>query len=268
MQFSDSTPGHVSDAQAEGDAVDVTETDDVQTDDVQVDEPPADDAPMDETVAAEPVQFDADPVLLAAVDVARAALLEITPASTVGGVVGHTTHDEHVLSLHFASLMPGYPDWHWTATLSRIDGDSAPNVLETELLPGEGAVLAPEWTPWSDRLEDYKLAQEHAAALADGEEDDLDDEDDVDSDDDEIDDELDLDDHILDDDVLDDAVHEQAESAVLDASVLVRADDAPRTASPEQTVDVDEEGLTVVELDDSEPRSSVYYDEDAPEDLR
>lgn len=211
------------------------------------------------------VQFEADPVLLSAVDVARAALLEITPASTVGAVVGHTTHDEHVLSLHFASLMPGYPDWHWTATLSRIDADSEPNVLETELLPGEGAVLAPEWTPWSDRLEDYKLAQEHAAALAvDDEDDDIDDE----SDDDDIDDELDLDDHILDDDVLDDAVHEHAEAAVLDASVLVRGDDAPRAVTPEQTVDVDEEGLTVVELDDSEPRSSVYYDEDAPEDLR
>lgn len=214
-----------------------------------------------------PVQFEADPVLLAAVDQARAALLEITPASTIGAVVGHTTHDEHVLSLHFASLMPGYPDWHWTATLSRIDGESEPNVLETELLPGEGAVLAPEWTPWSDRLEDYKLAQEHAAALADDDDEDFDDEGDADSDD-EDDDELDLDDHILDDDVLDDAVHEHAAAAVLDASVLVRGDDAPREASPEQTVDVDEEGLTVVDLDDSEPRSSVYYDEDAPEDLR
>lgn len=224
-----------------------------------------------ETEAVEaPVQFEADPILLAAVDQARAALLEITPASTIGAVVGHTTHDEHVLSLHFASLMPGYPDWHWTATLSRIDGESEPNVLETELLPGEGAVLAPEWTPWSERLEDYKLAQEHAAALAEDDDDeDFDDEADADSDDEDIDDdELDLDDHILDDDVLDDAVHEHAEAAVLDASVLVRGDDAPRKAAPEQTVDVDEEGLTVVDLDDSEPRSSVYYDEDAPEDLR
>ncbi|MDN4641670.1 DUF3027 domain-containing protein [Agreia sp. PsM10] len=241
MQHSDPTPDGSSDAEVE---------------------------PETEAVEA-PVQFEADPVLLAAIDQARAALLEITPATTIGAVVGHTTHDEHVLSLHFASLMPGYPDWHWTATLSRIDGESEPNVLETELLPGEGAVLAPEWTPWSERLEDYKLAQEHAAALAEDDDDeDFDDEADVDSDDEDIDDELDLDDHILDDDVLDDAVHEHAEAAVLDASVLVRGDDAPREAAPEQAVDVDEEGLTVVDLDDSEPRSSVYYDEDAPEDLR
>ena len=247
MQHSDPTTDGSSDAEAEPETFAVA----VET----------------ETVEAS-VQFEADPVLLAAVDQASAALLEITPASTVGAVVGHTAHDEHVVSLHFASLMPGYPDWHWTATLSRIDGVSEPNVLETELLPGEGAVLAPEWTPWSDRLEDYKLAQEHAAALADDDDEDFDDEADSDSDDEDIDDELDLDDHILDDDVLDDAVHEHAEAAVLDASVLVRGDDAPREASPEQTVDVDEEGLTVVDLDDSEPRSSVYYDEDAPEDLR
>ncbi|SKA92007.1 Protein of unknown function [Agreia bicolorata] len=237
MQHSDQTHDGSSDDQVEGETVDT------------------------------PVQFEADPVLLAAVDQARAALLEITPASTIGAVVGHTTHDEHVLSLHFASLMPGYPDWHWTATLSRIDADSEPSVLETELLPGEGAVLAPEWTPWSERLEDYKLAQEHAAALADDEDDDVDD-DDSDDEDLDDDDELDLDDHILDDDVLDDAVHEHAEAAVLDASVLVRGDEAPAVVETEQTVDVDEEGLTFVDLDDSEPRSSVYYDEDAPEDLR
>ncbi|SMG32007.1 DUF3027 domain-containing protein [Agreia pratensis] len=239
MQHSDPTPEESSDDQVEGETVETTRV------------------------------FEADPVLLAAVDQARAALLEITPASTIGAVVGHTAHDEHVLSLHFASLMPGYPDWHWTATLSRIDADSEPAVLETELLPGENSVLAPEWTPWSDRLKDYKLAQEHAAALAvDDDEDDVDDDSDDDSDDDLDDDELDLDDHILDDDVLDDAVHEHAEAAVLDASVLVRGDEAPAPAKAEQTVDVDEEGLTVVELDDAAPRSSVYYDEDAPEDLR
>jgi hypothetical protein len=230
--------------------------------------------------AASPVEPDA--VLLAAVDLARAALLEITPASTIGGLVGHVAHEQHVLSLHFECLMPGYPDWHWTATLSRIDENSEPNVLETELLPGETAVLAPEWTPWSDRLEDYKLAQEHAAALADDESDD-----DESDDDDLEDDDLDLDDHILDDDVLDDAVHEHAESAdsdeldsdesdsdesVLDASVLVRADDEPADSdaagSESTSVDVDEEGLTVITFGDDEPRSSIYYDEDAPEELR
>ena len=39
-------------------------------------------------------------------------------------------------------------------------------MLETELMPGDGALLAPDWVPWADRLEEYKAAQ---AAIAAGE---------------------------------------------------------------------------------------------------
>jgi predicted lipoprotein with Yx(FWY)xxD motif len=65
------------------------------------------------------------------------------------------------------------------------------------------------------------------------------------------------------------------DSSVVDASVLVRADDEPAESDAAEagsaephSVDVDEEGLTVVTFGDDEPRSSVYYDEDAPEELR
>ncbi|NQX29812.1 DUF3027 domain-containing protein [Microbacteriaceae bacterium VKM Ac-2854] len=151
--------------------------------------------------------FAPDPALLAAVDVARAALVEITPPATVGEVVGHTVHDEHVLSLFFATTMPGYPGWHWTVALSRLDGDSEPNVLEVELLPGEGALLAPDWTPWSVRLADYEAAQH------DGDEEEFeDDADDEDSDDDEaLDDDADDDD----DDALDDDEDEFDDQVIL-----------------------------------------------------
>ena len=108
----------------------------------------------------------ADETLLKAVDVARAALLEITPADTVGEPVGHILEGEHVVSLLFDCLMTGYPGWHWTVSLSRIDGDSQPSVLETELMPGGDALLAPEWVPWSDRLADYRTAEELAEAEA------------------------------------------------------------------------------------------------------
>ncbi|HEV7183418.1 MAG TPA: DUF3027 domain-containing protein, partial [Leifsonia sp.] len=60
-----------------------------------------------------------DDVLLASVDLARDALLEITPASTVGAPAGHFVEGEHVLSLLFDCTMPGYPGWHWTVTISR-----------------------------------------------------------------------------------------------------------------------------------------------------
>jgi Protein of unknown function (DUF3027) len=175
-----------------------------------VDAAPVDAAPVD----AAPVI--ADEVLLAAVDVARTALLDITPADTIGEPVGHVVEGEHVLSLLFDCTMTGYPGWHWNVSLSRIDENSEPFVLETELMPGGDALLAPEWVPWSERLSDYRAAQDlvsaqaAADALGDDEADDdeldddeLDDEE-LDEDDDELDAELDdddLDDHG--DDVLD-----------------------------------------------------------------
>jgi hypothetical protein len=143
----------------------------------------------------------ADDVLLDSVDLARRALLDVTPAETVGSVLGHVVEDEHVLTLLFAADLSGYPGWHWSATIARVD-DGEPTVLETELMPGEAALLAPDWVPWSERLADYRAAQEAvaaaAAALAEDEaregslvDDDFDDED---LDDEDAEDDADLDD--------------------------------------------------------------------------
>jgi hypothetical protein len=115
-----------------------------------------------EPVAPKPAPI-ADEVLLAAVDVARAALLEVTPSSSIGEPMGHIVEDDHVLSLLFATTLPGYPGWNWTVTLARVE-DGAPMILETELMPGEKALLAPEWVPWSERLADYRASQEAAEA--------------------------------------------------------------------------------------------------------
>ncbi|WP_353828957.1 DUF3027 domain-containing protein [Agromyces sp. SYSU T0242] len=117
-----------------------------------------------EPEAAAPV---ADEVLLAAVDLARGALLEVTAPETVGSVIGHSVDGERVLSLHFAADLSGYPGWHWSVTLARVE-EADPTVLETELLPGEQSLLAPEWVPWSERLAEYRAAQAAAAAGADG----------------------------------------------------------------------------------------------------
>lgn len=129
--------------------------------------------------------------LLAAVPLARTALLEITPAATIGKQIGHIVEGEGIVSLLFACTLSGYPDWHWTVTVGRAGEDAAVTVLEAELMPGDGALLAPDWVPWSDRLAEYQAAQEVLAAEAvaqaeadedddlDDEDDDLDDEDDV-----------------------------------------------------------------------------------------
>lgn len=148
--------------------------------------------------------------LLAAEPLARRALAEITPESTVGAAAGHVVEGEGVVSLLFESNLAGYPGWRWTVTVGRADEDAAPTVLEAELMPADGALLAPDWVPWSERLADYQAAQEalaaEAAAAGEGEddesEDDEDEDDDAESDDDasDEDDDDDFDDESDDDD--------------------------------------------------------------------
>jgi hypothetical protein len=135
-------------------------------------------------------------------DLARAALLEITSTDDIGALVSESTDGEGVTTVLFASAMLGYPDWYWTVSIATLPGEEA-TVLEAELLPGDGSLLAPEWVPWADRLEDYKAAQAAIAAgelaAGDADEDDDDSDDDDDDDDDDIDDD---DDDDIDDDEL------------------------------------------------------------------
>jgi hypothetical protein len=209
----------------------------------------------DEPVVSVPVQADdpvtpvpvqADEALLASVDLARAALLDVTPPETVGGVIGHLVEGEHVLTLLFAADLRGYPGWHWSVTISRVD-DAEPTVLETELMPGDAALLAPEWVPWSERLADYRAAQEAIAAAAaaegglevDGELADLDlvefDDDELDEDSDDDDEDEDDDDHEhdvvdefdgIDIDALDESDHDEDDDDRRDEVDDAEGDDA------------------------------------------
>lgn len=148
-------------------------------------------AEIDLSAAAE-VAVDAR--LIEAHDLALAALHEITPASTVGAPAGYTLEDDGAVSLRFANTMPGYPNWFWTVSVAAVEG-AEPTVLEAELLPGEGALLAPEWVPWAERLAEYQAAQAALAAeQGDAEASDaLDDTDEADDLDDDVDDLDDLD---------------------------------------------------------------------------
>ena len=104
-----------------------------------------------------------DARLLEAHDLALAALREITPESTIGPAAGYRAEDDGVVSLRFENRLGGYPGWFWTVSLARVDGED-PTVLEAELLPGEGALLAPDWVPWAERLAEYRAQQAAAAA--------------------------------------------------------------------------------------------------------
>jgi hypothetical protein len=136
-------------------------------------------------------------------ELARGALLEITPEATVGSPVGTVEEGDGVVSVLFANRMPGYPGWRWTVSIAQVEGDE-PTVLEVELMPGDGSLLAPEWVPWSERLADYRAAQDDEESDEDDEESDEESDEDDESGDDEDDFDDESDDDESDDDESDD----------------------------------------------------------------
>lgn len=94
-----------------------------------------------------------DTIAAGAVDLAREAALEQGGDHAVGehrGVVAES--GERLVTHSFECLLPGYADWHWAVTLVRASRAKAATVNEVVLLPGEGALLAPSWVPWEDRV--------------------------------------------------------------------------------------------------------------------
>ncbi len=82
---------------------------------------------------------------------ARAAVVETAgDESSVGALKGVVEGDNALVSVRYECLLPGYVGWDWTVDLAVLDGDVT--VCESALLPGEKALLAPEWVPWSDRV--------------------------------------------------------------------------------------------------------------------
>ncbi|WP_298119150.1 DUF3027 domain-containing protein [uncultured Aurantimicrobium sp.] len=104
------------------------------------------------------------PVLTAAhQSLALAALQEITTAESIGELIEETIDHDGVATLHYECKLDGYPNWVWNVSLATLEGEE-PTVMEAELLPVEGALVAPEWVPWSVRLAEFLEAQKQAAA--------------------------------------------------------------------------------------------------------
>ncbi|KHK98613.1 primase [Microbacterium mangrovi] len=177
---------------------------------------------------------DSDALAVAAHDVALAALHEITTPASVGEAAGYGVEADGTVSLRFVNRLPGYPGWFWTVSIGQVE-DAEPTVLEAELLPGDDALLAPDWVPWADRLADYHAHQaELAAAAAEAEaDDDEDDESDEDADDEfdgddlddeDSDDEFDRDDEDHEDDLDVDDLHDDDDVDGVDIDALGEAE--------------------------------------------
>jgi hypothetical protein len=93
-----------------------------------------------------------DTVLAGAVDLARAAAEDVAEAGTVGDHLGAEVAGERLVTHHFGCTAAAYPGWRWAVTLARVPRSKVPTVCETHLVPGEGALLSPEWVPYADRL--------------------------------------------------------------------------------------------------------------------
>lgn len=94
-----------------------------------------------------------DAVLAAAVDLAREAAVQSAGPGEVGEHLGARAEQQRLVTHYFASTAPGYVGWTWAVTLARAPRAKVSTVCEVALLPGEGAILAPAWVPWSERLQ-------------------------------------------------------------------------------------------------------------------
>lgn len=102
---------------------------------------------MPTTLATRP-----DAACAAAVELAAEAARDVAGADAVGEHLGVRAEGDRLVTHFFASRQPGYSGWRWAVTVARASRAKVVTVDEVVLLPGDGALLPPEWVPWSERL--------------------------------------------------------------------------------------------------------------------
>jgi hypothetical protein len=95
----------------------------------------------------------ADPVLAAAVDIARAAATEEAGPEPVGRHVGVQPETGGAATHLFEADYPGYGGWRWAVTVASAGPGMYVTVSEVVLLPGPDALVAPDWVPWQQRVQ-------------------------------------------------------------------------------------------------------------------
>ncbi|HMM94924.1 MAG: DUF3027 domain-containing protein [Micrococcales bacterium] len=93
-----------------------------------------------------------DATLRGAVDVARAALAEVSEPGSVGEHLGMEMVDERLATHYFACSATAYRGWRWAVSVARVARSKTVTVCETDLVPGDGALLSPSWVPYASRL--------------------------------------------------------------------------------------------------------------------
>ena len=101
------------------------------------------------TVASKTPAAKLDAACAAAVDLARDAV----EGDHIGEHLGVVAEGERDATHYFECTLPGYKGWRWAVTVARAPRSRTVTVSETVPLPGDGALLAPSWVPWHERLQ-------------------------------------------------------------------------------------------------------------------
>ncbi len=93
-----------------------------------------------------------DAAAAAAVDLARSAAEDTSRPEYVGEHLGLLSEGDRIVTHYFVCLDPAYHGWRWAVSVVRASRAKNVTVSESVLLPGDDAMLSPDWVPWSDRL--------------------------------------------------------------------------------------------------------------------
>lgn len=108
-----------------------------------------------------------DAILADSVALAREAAEAVASPRPVGDHVGFTMEADRLGTHYFASTDPGYAGWCWAVTLARVPRGRTATVCEVDMAPREGALLAPRWVPWEERLRPSDVSRDDVLAYRD-----------------------------------------------------------------------------------------------------
>ena len=76
----------------------------------------------------------------------------VTDGEHPGAYLGSNTENDFAVAHYFEAELSGYRGWQWCVVLAGSPGSTRLTVSEVVLLPGDGALLSPEWVPWTSRI--------------------------------------------------------------------------------------------------------------------
>jgi hypothetical protein len=92
--------------------------------------------------------------IFGALDMAKQAVIEDAgKREYVGEFYSVDSDEERIATYLFEAKLPGYDGWRWAVTVAKVDEQSAPTICDVVLLPGTKALLAPNWIPYSQRIQ-------------------------------------------------------------------------------------------------------------------